>query len=269
MAVRKPSVAGTFYPDDKLGLQSFFEDNFERVKCVQKAKAIILPHAGYIYSGRTACKVLSRVELPKDIFLLGPNHRGVGAPFSSYCNGEWGTPLGNVPINFELATAITKSCPKITEDEFAHQHEHSLEVEVPLLLHKNPNLSLAPLIVGTLDLEDAAEVARCCGEVLSKIQSPFMTVVSTDMNHYENDQLTQIKDQYAIDAILNLDEGALVNAVKKHQISMCGFVPTYMLLMMKDFLGLKRAQLVEYTTSGRVNGDYERVVGYAGIIFEG
>jgi len=268
MAVREPSVAGTFYPADAHALKEFCEAHLQPTAHPIAAKAIILPHAGYVYSGQTACRVVSQVDVPKKNFLIGPNHHGIGAPFAIAQQGEWETPLGRVPIDLDLAKGLLEACSEIKDDEDAHLYEHSLEVEIPFLQTKNPWLEIVPLVVGTSSLPDAREVANACGRYLAAQSEPVLIVASSDMNHYEDDKMTRVKDRYALEAIENLDEDALAKAIKSHRISMCGFVPVFMLLTMKEFLGIQKATLVDYRTSSEASGDYGHVVGYAGFIFE-
>jgi hypothetical protein len=268
MSTREPSVAGTFYPESPQELQRFCNQVILPSTPLAEARAVILPHAGYIYSGETAGKVLSQVKIPEKIFLIGPNHRGYGSDFAVAAKGEWKTPLGRVPIDEDLASRFLEASHDLVHDEEAHRFEHSLEVEVPLLQTKNPGVKIVPLIVGTLDLEQAHSVAAACGELLSNQKEPVLIVTSTDMNHYENDRDTRIKDRFALDAIEHLDAEALAKAIAKYNITMCGFVPVYMLLVMSRQMGIKKATLVDYRTSANVSGDYDRVVGYAGFILQ-
>ncbi|MDP3919765.1 MAG: AmmeMemoRadiSam system protein B [Candidatus Omnitrophota bacterium] len=269
MPVRTPYVAGTFYPADPEELREYCRSQLATPRGPLIPKALIVPHAGYVYSGKTACRVFDSVRIPNRILLIGPNHSGVGTKFSVMSSGQWGSPLGNVPIDEEFAHTLLAASDDLSADESAHHLEHCLEVEVPFLQTKNPNIKIVPLVVGTLDLLSARAVALACGECLSKeSEDPLLVVISSDMNHYEDDQTTRKKDAYAIDAILNLDEGALAKAVKEHRITMCGFVPVYMLLAMKKILGIHKATLIDYSTSADASGDKSRVVGYAGFIFE-
>ncbi len=269
MPIRKPCAAGTFYPQDPQDIRAFAEPRLVSDESARFVRAVILPHAGYIYSGETACRVLSRIRVPNDLFLIGPNHRGTGFPFALTAQGEWETPLGRVPIHSELSSRLLEMAHGLTRDQEAHRFEHSLEVEIPLLQIKNEGIRIVPLIVGMLDLEASREAALACGECLQGYsKESLLVVISNDMSHYESDASTRKKDQYALRAIENLDEEALAKAVVQHNITMCGFVPVYMLLVMKDLLGLRKATLVDYRTSADATGDRDRVVGYAGFIFE-
>lgn len=267
MHIRKPAVAGSFYPSDSSELGQFLEKS-----CTQGSsrlvKALITPHAGYVYSGRTALKVFSQVVIPEINLLIGPNHRGMGSDFALYPDGAWKTPLGEVRVDHDLAAKLLESSHDLHADPEAHGFEHSLEVVLPFLQVKNPHARIVPLIAGTLDWERARAAALAMGEMLATLPEPVLVVVSNDMSHYENEGITREKDRYALDAILNLDPAWLVEAVARHRITMCGFIPVYMLLIMAGTLGITKASLVEYTTSAEASGDYDRVVGYAGFIFE-
>jgi len=182
--------------------------------------------------------------------------------------GEWETPLGPVMIHRALAQKLLLACRELSEDEEAHSIEHSLEVILPLLQTCRGGLKIVPIIVGALDLRACREVALEIGEELSKGREPYWVVISNDMSHYDTDEICRGKDRYALRAIESLDEEALIKAVREYRITMCGIMPVYMLLSMKDKLGIKKAQLVDYATSADATGDRDRVVGYAGFIFE-
>lgn len=265
--VRKPHVAGSFYPSEPQALQAWLAESLKEHIPLSQAKAVILPHAGYIYSGKTAAEVLRRAKIPEVCFLMGPNHRAEGHPFALISEGDWETPLGTVPIDRDFATGLLEASHDLGVDSQAHEKEHSLEVEIPLLQYRNPQVRIVPLIIGTLNLARAREVARSLTEFL-KGRSRFLMVASTDMNHYEDDEATRKKDRYVLEAIEALDEETLAKAVKSHRITMCGFIPVYMTLILVKALRAKKATLVDYRTSADASGDYDRVVGYAGFIIE-
>lgn len=266
--IRAPHAAGTFYPSDPAELREFCQSRLQSEHPPSTVRAVILPHAGYVYSGKTACRVLASINVPESNFLIGPNHWGRGSDFSLASRGQWQTPLGQISIDSETAAAVLEGCPGIEDDSSAHAEEHSLEVLLPLLQIKNPALKILPLVVGTSNLARAREVAGELGNFFAARPGPMLTVVSSDMSHYEDDAATRKKDRYALDAILNLDDAALARVVREYRITMCGFVPVYMLLLMKDALGLRRAALVDYRTSADATGERDSVVGYAGFIFE-
>lgn len=265
--VRKPHVAGDFYPAQPETLQKLLADFLEPKAPLKHSSAVILPHAGYIYSGKTAGQVMRQVQVPDVCFLIGPHHRGEGSPFALFADGAWETPLGRVPIDRDFAAGLLEASHDLTPDSEAHQREHSLEVEVPFLQYRNPKVKIVPLVLGTLNLDRVREVALSLIEFL-KSRSGFLIVASSDMSHYESDAATREKDRHALQAIEALDEEALARAVVNFRITMCGFAPVYMTLILAKALGARRAALVNYTTSAEVSGDYDRVVGYAGFIID-
>jgi MEMO1 family protein len=268
MLIRKPHVAGSFYPSEAAEIRKFCDAYSAPSVPETAARAVILPHAGYVYSGQTACQVLAQVKIPDTIVLIGPNHWSIGSDFALYENGKWETPLGRIPVAESLAKQFVKAGSDLKIDWQAHAREHSLEVLLPLLQCRKGSFSIVPLIVGTLDFQGAARAAESIGSVLKDWKEPFLVAISNDMSHYEPDEVTRKKDKYALDAITALDKEALLFAVRSYNITMCGLVPVYMLLCMKDALGIKKARLVDYRTSADASGDTSRVVGYAGFIFE-
>lgn len=268
MAIRPPCVAGSFYPQNADEIRDFCLPHLKKSAVLREAKAVILPHAGYVYSGETACRVLAKVKVPDLNLMIGPNHRAFGADFALFGEGEWATPLGPVKIDLALSEKIRQRSEEIELDQEAHASEHSLEVILPMLQLKNPACRIVPLIVGTLNYRRAEAAARSIGEALRDTPEKFLVVISNDMSHYEPDAITRRKDRYALEAIENLDTEALVSVVKEHRISMCGLIPVFMLLLMKETLGITKTKLVDYRTSLDATGDDNRVVGYAGFIFE-
>lgn len=265
--VRKPYVAGSFYPADSSALKEFLTASLKPISSLSHAKAVILPHAGYEYSGKTTAEVLKRTAVPSHCFLIGPNHRGAGYPFALFPEGSWETPLGPVPVDREFTSGLLESSHDLRADLFAHEREHSLEVIIPFLQFRNPAVKIAPLVIGTLDLDWSRQAAFSLLEFL-KTYSNFLIVVSTDMSHYETEDTARRKDQHALRAIETLDEEKLVQVVENHQITMCGFVPVFLSLILVKGLGARKASLVDYRTSAEANGDKRRVVGYAGFIIE-
>ena len=267
MLIRKPHAAGNFYPSDPVDLREFCSTHLAKSSGKRKAKAVLLPHAGYIYSGETACRVLSQIEIPQTVILIGPNHRAKGHEFAVYAEGEWQTPLGAVPINTELAAVLLETSHDLHKDETAHTTEHSLEVLVPFLQFLNPEVQIVPVIVGTLDFEWAGEVAAAIAQVAAG-RKDVLIIISNDMSHYYPDDVTRQKDRYALDAIEKLDAAGLAAQASAHAITMCGIAPVSMLLQVKEILGIQKASLVDYRTSADATGEKDRVVGYAGFIFE-
>jgi MEMO1 family protein len=266
--VREPAVAGLFYPGaaEELtrALRALIVPAPEKIR----ALACMVPHAGYVYSGQVAGAVFSRLELPSRFVILGPNHTGRGVPLSIMSEGSWRTPLGEVAIDAELAHQFIRACPLLEVDTAAHRTEHAIEVELPFLqqaLHGS-QFSFVPIALGTAQYDPLRALGEALAQVLRNQAGSVLLVASSDMNHYEADAITRVKDRKALDRILALDPRGLLETVFRERISMCGFGPAVAALTAALALGATSAQLVQYATSAEVSGDYDRVVGYAGII---
>jgi AmmeMemoRadiSam system protein B len=264
--IRKPAVSGRFYPSDPIELQNTLNGFFEPVEKRAKAIGLVVPHAGYIYSGHVAGAVYSAIELPQRVIVLCPNHTGFGRPLSIMKSGAWQTPLGLMQIDEELCAALMDADHHLENDIEAHRFEHALEVQLPFMqhLHELP-VRFVPVTIGTGLLDALQELGRAIAEVVKAVAPEALIVASSDMNHYESDQLTRVKDRKAIDQILALNPGGLYEVVRRENISMCGFGPTVSMLTAAKILGATKAELVKYATSGEVSMDFDHVVGYAGI----
>jgi MEMO1 family protein len=260
--LREPAVAGSFYEKDAPALKKHLASYITEKPNKIKAKAIVVPHAGYIYSGRVAGEVYSSIEIPDIIILLGPNHTGDGVPVSVMNTGEWRTPLGDVKINEPLANEILKNTKAAEKDTKAHAREHSLEVQLPFLQSLKKNFSFVPIIFGEYDIKKLSDVASAIAAALKGKDA--LIVASTDLTHYEEAGLAKEKDMLVLQAIEKLDAEGLVKEVAANDISMCGWMPTYVAIKAAKLLGAKEGRLIKYMNSGDVSGDYSSVVGYGG-----
>jgi AmmeMemoRadiSam system protein B len=258
-----------FYPGDKGQLQEQLETFVKPSAKPRKVLAAISPHAGYMYSGGVAGAVFSQIEIPETAVILGPNHRGVGARIAVEAAGSWEMPMGPVPINETLARLIIdRGANRIEEDPQAHAMEHSIEVQVPFLQTLRPDVTIVPISVSHVTFNDCEKVGLALAEAVRDYGKEVLLVASTDMTHYESQKTTNAKDQLAIDHILDLDPNGLFRTVAEHRISMCGVIPTTIVLSACRALGATKAELVKYATSGDVTGDYAQVVGYAGFVVD-
>lgn len=259
--IREPSVAGTFYPGSKASLEKQLGKMIHFAPEKRKVIGLVSPHAGYVYSGGCAGKGFGAVEVPGHVIILGVNHRGMGASFAVDGNDYWSTPLGDVAVDMELAAQLVEDSDIFEIDSHAGAMEHSLEVQVPFVQYINPQAKILPITISSGNLgrlmEGGREIAR-----LVEGRSDVLIVASTDMSHYIDAETARILDRKAIDAILALDPGALFDVVMRERISMCGVGPTTMMLSAALELGAKTAEVIEYTNSGEVSGDYYQVVGY-------
>jgi len=273
MPVRKPAVAGTFYPDSKEDLEEAISESFSRwdspddSKKIKDLKAIVVPHAGYQYSGYVAAAVYNKVPDIDTAVIFGPNHTGLGPKFSVYPEGVWETPLGQVGIDSELAGAIIDSS-KAEADESAHRGEHSIEVQLPFLQTILKSFDLVPMCIKNYEPSDGfLESCREVGETVAKAigKRRALLIASTDFTHYELKESAESKDELAMKQILKLDEAGLFKAVAEHDITMCGFGGVAVVLSAAKALGAKKSKKIAYMTSGDVIGGNEPVVGYGGI----
>lgn len=264
---REPAVADRFYPGDPEHLRASMRMLVPAVAEEEKkrALAVVMPHAGYVYSGATAGATISRVRVPETVLILGPNHHGRGAALALGTE-DWRMPLGTVPIDRELATALLRHSSSVVADSTAHLLEHSLEVQVPFLQQVQHGLCIVPLVVSHVSYDLCQTVARELAAAIRAHPQPVLIVASTDMSHYESRQQASRKDKKAIERILALDPEGLYATVIGNRISMCGVVPTTIALLTALALGATQAELVRYTDSGEVSGDIDQVVGYAGLI---
>ena len=266
--IRHPAVAGRFYPRDPEALRADLDSFLTPSDRTEKIRAFgcIAPHAGYMYSGHVAGAVFSALEVPELCIVICPNHTGVGRPLAIMSEGSWQTPLGDVPIDIPLAAALKHTCALLEEDSSAHRNEHAAEVELPFLQSLQPSLKFVPIALGTFRFEVLEQLGNAIAEVIAAHSAPILIIASSDMNHYESDAITRVKDHAAIDPILRLDARALYDVVTLQHITMCGFGPAIAMLTATKKLGAISAELVKYATSGDISGDRDLVVGYAGII---
>lgn len=266
--VRHPAVAGRFYPRDPDVLRTDLQTYLSSTEFSEPRHALgcIVPHAGYMYSGHVAGAVFAEVEIPELCVVMCPNHTGMGQPLAIMSEGAWETPLGDVPMDEKFAGALKQLCPLLQEDSAAHRSEHAAEVELPFLQERQGKLKIVPVALGTRNLEALEQLGDALAETIALEHRPALIIASSDMNHYESDAVTRVKDHSAIDPILRLDARALYEVVTQQNVSMCGFGPAVAMLTAASKLGATSARLVKYATSGDISGDRDLVVGYAGIV---
>lgn len=263
---RQPAVAGQFYPDNKAELLGQIAGFCSVPTEAPTPIGIISPHAGYIYSGAIAGKLFSQINIPDRIIILGPNHHGTGHPGAVYNRGAWQTPLGDIAIDQQLAGEVLASCQHLSPDDTAHRYEHSLEVQVPFVQYCNPEAKIVPVCIGHLSLPALIETGESLAGVISSHDEPILMLASSDMTHFESADAARKKDFLALKHVENLDAQALYRTVRENRISMCGVMPSVIMLAAARKLGAGQGDVVAYGTSGDVTGDQSDVVAYAGVI---
>jgi AmmeMemoRadiSam system protein B len=269
-AVRRPAVAGRFYPGKPevltRQLDQYLAAGSPAPEKTEAAMGCVVPHAGYMYSGQVAGAVFQRLPARATYIILCPNHTGRGAPLAIMSKGEWQTPLGAVRIDAALAASLQHSCRLLMEDAKAHESEHAIEVELPFLQRSVGEFTFVPIAIGVSRYAALEALGHGMAQALKSSAGPVMIIASSDMNHYEPDDVTRIKDHKAIAQILALDPAGLYEIVREEDISMCGYGPAVAMLTAVKDLGATRAELVRYATSADTSGDYSAVVGYAGVV---
>lgn len=264
--IRNPIVSGQFYPREVNELntiiKSFAPKNNQKIA----ARGIVLPHAGYKYSGNVAVNTVARILPKKKLIILGPNHTGYGKSFSLWDIGKWKIPFGEIEIDEILAKEILENGNSIVSDYAAHQFEHSIEVELPILHYYFSAFSFVPIVCQVSTLDVYTNVAFQICDAVKKTKADVLFVASTDLTHYESDMSVRRKDRLAIEQIVNLDEQKLLDVVKRENISMCGIAPVVVLLLCMKQFNVQKVHVALYQTSADITGDSHAVVGYGGII---
>ena len=266
--VRAPAVAGQFYEGSAAGLRSQVERCVEPDAPRERVMAVMCPHAGLVYSGAVAGAVYSRIESPDTFVLLGPNHTGMGARLSMMDEGSWEIPTVTVEIDEGLAASIAENFPSVSRDSLAHRYEHSLEVQLPFIARFAPEARIVPIAVMQSSAEELIGFGEAIARAVKHAGYPVVVVASSDMSHFVPDAVAREKDRRAIDRVLALDPRGLYTTVGEYNISMCGFMPVTIMLSYALAMGAVEAKLIKYATSAEVSGDYDSVVGYAGVIIK-
>jgi len=266
--IRQPIVAGRFYDANPDRLHTMVDGFLGLAKEKRQDRTILAmaPHAGYVFSGAVCGKTLAMANLAETILLLGPNHTGRGDRFALWSEGAWNLPGGAVPIDPELAGALLGCDADITADTRAHVGEHSIEVILPFLQRLNPATTIVPICISSPSLAILERVGKNIGQALKAFGRPVSIVVSSDMSHYISHDDAKKRDAMALDGAVNLDPAMMFNTVRVNDISMCGIMPMTVGLYAALELGALKGELVAYATSGEVSGDFEQVVGYAGVL---
>jgi AmmeMemoRadiSam system protein B len=263
---RSPAVAGQFYHGAASKLAHQVEQYVAEVREKDTAIGVISPHAGLMYSGAVAGAVYASIRVPRTFVLLGPNHTGLGSKLSIMASGEWEIPTGVFSIDKHLAALIMNRVPGMADNAQAHLFEHSLEVQLPFIAHYSKEVSIVPITFMPVPLQECKEIGEGIAGAIREAGAEAVIVASSDMSHYVSDGTARRLDRLAINEVLKLDPEGLYTTVARENISMCGVVPATVMLYAAKSLGAKEARLVKYATSGETSGDYEHVVGYAGVV---
>jgi len=276
MQIRTPAVAGMFYPGEKNELKESIHQCFLHslgpgklppTEEKKKIYGVICPHAGYIYSGPIACHSFYSIssESPELFIIIGPNHWGVGSNVAAMKDCSWETPLGQVEVDSDAASELSKISNMVDLDFFSHTKEHSLEVQVPMLQEVYSKFKILPIILIDQEKNAAEEI----GEAVATIskQKNSMIIGSSDFTHYEPNEFAHDQDKALIEPILDLDVDQFYKVLYEKNVTACGYGAIASTMIACKKLGATKGELLKYATSGDVTGDTSSVVGYGSIIF--
>jgi len=276
---RDPVVAGSFYPENQEQLKGYLESLFaqsEFIKTYNDVLAVIVPHAGYVYSGKIAASGYNQIDPDKEydnIFIIATSHRKVFKGASIYNQGDYNTPLGKVKVNRELATKLINENEIFVFDPEAHSDEHSLEVQLPFLQYKmNKDFRIIPIVTGAQTLGEIKEISEV---LVPYFNNKSLFIISSDFSHYPNSGDAQIADKNTGDAILSNSVVNVINAINYNGsanyenlvTSLCGWPAVITLLNITEKDPGIQTIHIDYQNSGDVSEDKSRVVGYHSIVF--
>ena len=275
--IRKPVVAGSFYPDNPDELEQMIQNCFTHrfgpnsnppKQSIEHVFGVICPHAGYMYSGPIASH--SYYEISSQEFdlaiIIGPNHLAIGSKIATMSDAKWQTPLGISEVDSESSNELLTIADNIEHDYFSHSKDHSLEVQIPFLQEIFPNnLKILPIIMAKQDIDAAKEVGNAISQIAKSKKT--MIIGSSDFTHYEENDFAHKQDMSLIEPILKMDVNGFYETLIEKKISACGYGAIAATMIACKNLGSKKGELLAYATSGDVVGNKESVVGYGSIKF--
>ena len=276
-SIRRPAVAGQFYPADPTVLRKTIEECFlheigpKKLLPVEGSKMIglVCPHAGYMYSGPVAAHsylALSATTSYDLIIIIGPNHYGKGSGVAVPAAKTWQTPLGEVPMAKDALEDLVETSGIIDIDDISHVQEHSIEVQVPFLQYIfNRPFKILPVSMLLQDKKTAIDVGEAVAQIAMKWKA--FIIASSDLTHYEPHDVASKKDKQLVKVIESLDVDAYYETLRKLNLTACGYGPIAAVMTASKILGAKNGKLLQYATSGDTGGSKNSVVGYAAMSF--
>lgn len=281
--LRKPAVAGMFYPDDSEELVKTIEDCFlhsfgpGKIPDIESFEGndypvnVMVPHAGFQYSGTIAahsyCE-LAKNGFPEVFIIIGPNHTGLGSEVSVFNKGEWITPLGNIQIDEEFADTLISFSDFASADFAAHMREHSIEVQLPFLQYFSNDFKIVPVVLGSQTISAANDLAAAILKAGEKLDKSYCVIASSDLSHSNTQERANKVDGFVLEDIENMDEFKLLEEIIQYNITMCGYGPVMTTMILSKMCGKNTSEILAYKTSGDISGDLSSVVGYASGIFK-
>lgn len=271
--IRKPAVAGMFYPSNKNSLDKTIDNYFKEIetkhdKIHQHIFGIISPHAGYDFSGKVAAYGFSQIKGKsyKTVIIIGSSHHVPFRGVSIYPSGQWETPLGRVPVDSEFAQRLMNEYKGIKSFPLPFEYEHSLEVQLPFLQKTLKNFKIVPIVTGGMEQSEYRSFSDVILKLLKQNPKDILIVASSDMSHYHNYKTAQSMDALALKDIEEMNVERLIDDLDKGRCELCGTPGVVMLLMIAKSLNAQ-VKALSYMNSGDVIRDRNRVVGYSSVAF--
>ncbi len=282
--IRQPCVEGIFYPSNSNVLEETIEDyfnniedcNLEDISQTNTISTIVVPHAGYQYSGQCASyafKSLAKETLPDTVIIIGPNHTGLGSKKIALSQHDyWKTPLGEIEVDNEFNKELIEQNPDCDYDDAAHMREHSLEVEIPFIQYiskiQGKEIKILPITISYQEVNTCINLGKSIYEIIEKLNRNCVIVASTDLTHYETAESAKTKDTKVLNDIEAMDIEQLVSDINTYNISMCGYGPVITGITYSKLSNALSSTILDYRNSGDVQKEYDSVVGYGSAIIK-
>lgn len=267
--IREPVVAGSFYPAPRDSLRHQVTELLQRagVEPMRGIRALVSPHAGYVYSGAVAAGAYAAIgeNIFRRVVVIAPSHRVPFDGVSTYIGEAYETPLGLIEIDLEALAGLAAEYTSLKSVSGAHGSEHSLEVQLPFIQIRLPETKLVPLLMGSQDEETARELGTALAKSLGGEET--LVVASSDLSHYHEDPVARVLDGVVTDHVRMLEPEKLLRAVDCGQAAACGAGPMASAMFYAREVGAEVSRVVSYATSGDVTGDRQQVVGYLAAVF--
>lgn len=261
-SIRPPAVAGRFYPGTAGEIERELDRCFANAAAEPDktpARAVMLPHAGWIFCGDIIAETIARTTIPPVAVVIGPKHTRYGSNWSVSSDEEWRLPNATIPVATEWVECLTGRVASLDCERDAHRAEHGCEVLLPFLHRVRPDIRVVPIAIGAAEFDSLGELAAG----LAELPDDVLLVISSDMNHFAGDAENRRRDDLALQQLLAGDPRGLYDVCLENDISMCGMRPAVAVL---GTLGECEVEITRYETSARVTNDLSIVVGYAGAL---
>lgn len=263
--IRPPVVAGMFYPEHAHELRTMVESLIENAKPKRRQGnliGLIVPHAGYQYSGLTAAHAyaLLKKEKKRTVILVGPSHREYFDGISVFSGASFKTPLGTVEIDAELRSELVNALPRVQNSLIGHKAEHALEVQLPFLQLAMDDFKILPIVIGNQKRQYCEELGAALAEVVK--ENDVLLIASSDLSHYYSSDVARKLDAIAIASIQKMEYTTLMSDLETERTEACGGGPIVAVMSASKKIGADFCTVLHSCNSGDVSGDADRVVGY-------